>query len=62
MARTTGSATGWKVEGNHIYPIGDLREHVPVDCWCRPTDDEGVIVHHTLDRRELYEQGLLKLS
>jgi hypothetical protein len=33
-----------------------------VECWCRPSDDDGVVVHRSLDCRELYEQGELLLS
>jgi hypothetical protein len=37
----------------HVVPIGDLREHfLTQSCWCQPRVDEGVIVHHSLDRRE----------
>ena len=52
----------WKVVGNHIYPVNDLREHSVSDCWCDPFDDEGIIVHNSLDRRELYERGERKPS
>jgi hypothetical protein len=42
----------------HVIPIGDIREHVSrSDCWCEPTFDDGVMVHHAMDRREEYEQG-----
>ena len=50
----------------HVVPIDDLRKHVVgLDCWCHPTpdvDDRAVIVHHALDRRELFEVGELKPS
>ena len=37
----------------HVVPVGDLREHfLTVACWCQPTEDRGVVVHHSLDRRE----------
>jgi hypothetical protein len=52
----------WKVVGNHVMPVNDLREHLKTGCWCRPTDDEGLILHHSLDQRELYEYGERKLS
>jgi hypothetical protein len=52
----------WKADRNHVYPINDLREHSLSDCWCRPTDDDGVIVHNSLDGRELYERGDRKPS
>lgn len=42
----------------HVVPINDLREHQENEkCWCRPNDDEGVIVHNSMDRREEYERG-----
>ena len=42
----------------HVWPVGDLREHaISMDCWCRPVDDEGVIVHNSMDGREQFERG-----
>lgn len=45
----------------HVMPMNDLREHVDSrDCWCKPTpdgDEPLVIVHHSMDRREEYEEG-----
>lgn len=43
----------------HVYPINDLREHEVEGkkCWCNPTEEEGVIIHNSMDRREEYEQG-----
>ena len=39
-------------------PRDDMRPHqIGPQCWCHPTDDEGVLVHHSLDRREDYEKG-----
>lgn len=51
----------------HVMPRGDLREHVAdgIKCWCNPVRDieeESVIVHNAMDRRELYEEGERKLS
>ena len=49
----------------HIMPVDDLREHTCIDCWCNPTpseDDEDVILHHSMDQRELYETGERKPS
>ena len=47
----------------HVMPQNDLREHTcSVDCWCHPTpdaDNDQVMVHHSLDQRESYEQGRL---
>lgn len=38
----------------HVMPIADLRDHTEVpSCWCHPTDDDGVWVHHSMDRREV---------
>jgi hypothetical protein len=52
----------WKIDGNHVYPVKDLREHSLTDCWCRPTDDDGIVVHNSLDGREQYEHGDRKPS
>jgi len=52
----------WKVQGNHVLPASDLRAHSLTDCWCRPVEDDGVIVHNSLDQRELYERGERKMS
>lgn len=42
----------------HVHPIDDLRPHtLTADCWCGPTDDDGVMVHHSMDRREEFEMG-----
>ena len=49
----------------HVVPIDDLREHSmdsDKPCWCKPRTEEGVIIHNSMDRRELYETGELKLS
>jgi hypothetical protein len=47
----------------HILPVGDLRNHDEArSCWCGPQieqDDNGrwlVVVHHSMDGRELIEQ------
>lgn len=47
----------------HVYPENDLRDHdtnTRGTCWCRPSVEctgEGgwVVVHHSMDRREMYE-------
>jgi len=52
----------WAVDGNHVYPVKDLRKHSIKDCWCRPTEDDGVVVHNSLDGREHYERGDRKIS
>jgi len=50
----------------HVYPLNDLREHKTEDhvsCWCKPyMDEEGVIVHNSMDGREAFESGLRKPS
>ena len=50
----------WQVlrDPAEVLPLDDLREHEEgVGCWCRPTVDEGVIVHHSMDGREQDEEG-----
>ena len=52
--------SGWLLlsDPSEVIPIDDLREHTPgFSCWCRPADDEGIISHNALDRREEYESG-----
>ncbi len=48
-------------EAIHVVPLNDLREHnASADCWCKPTEEDewpGVWVHHSMDKREEYEQG-----
>lgn len=62
----TDRVSGWRVSltedgDRHVTPIGDLREHTETrDCWCHPTDDEGVAVHHSMDRREMVETGAVR--
>ena len=46
------------VGDRHVLPQEDLRPHEAAEsCWCRPTDDDGVWVHHAMDRREAIEEG-----
>jgi hypothetical protein len=52
----------WKIDGNHVLPVDDLREHSVTLCWCRPLDYDGVVVHNSLDGREHYEHGDRKVS
>ena len=50
----------WQVlrDPAEVLPLDDLREHEEgVGCWCRPTVDEGVIVHHSMDGREQVRGG-----
>lgn len=58
----TSPATSWRVDANHVYPVNDFREHSITNCWCQPIDDEGVIVHNSLDGREQFERGERKAS
>jgi hypothetical protein len=45
------NCAGWHV-------LHDLREHeVNGSCWCKPTLDEGVWLHHSMDGREAFETG-----
>lgn len=50
----------------HVIPLDDLRPHdESARRWCRPTEDfegVGVMVHHALDLRELYESGAIRLA
>lgn len=43
----------------HVIPNNDWKEHEEsVDCWCHPTrdvEDENVIIHNSLDGREVQE-------
>lgn len=41
------------VSAVHIVPVNDLRDHEAKSaCWCRPTEVDGIWVHHSMDRRE----------
>jgi hypothetical protein len=52
MATTTAKGTPC------VYPIDDIKPHeIDAPCWCIPFDDDGVIVHNSMDRREEYERG-----
>lgn len=49
----------------HVVPLMDLREHITDSdkpCWCHPREDEGVIVHNSMDGREAFETGERKPS
>lgn len=49
---------------NHVYPLNDLREHElsGKNCWCHPHIDEedSIVIHNALDKREQLEQGLIR--
>lgn len=51
----------WEVVDGHVLPIDDLKPHeVSPRCWCGPTPDDdapSVLVHHSMDKREEFEQG-----
>lgn len=51
-------------DDRQVFPLNDLREHdLSENCWCKPTlTEDGVLVHNSADRRELYERGELKPS
>ena len=48
---------GWLItEALHVMPLNDLREHTEdTECWCDPTDDGEIVVHHSADNREAFE-------
>lgn len=46
-------------DGPHVIPLDDLRPHEEVGCWCRPTEDDGVTIHHAMDGRESHQEGRL---
>lgn len=43
----------------HVMPIKDWKEHIDSqDCWCKPSrslKDDNVIIHNSLDGREVAE-------
>lgn len=50
----------------HVIPLNDYREHTSNrHCWCNPIMDEednNLFVHNSMDRRELYEEGILRYN
>ena len=48
----------------HVVPVGDLRDHdTDKPCWCKAIEDEnGVVVHNSMDGREKFETGERKPS
>lgn len=62
MSEFSGAICVLKVKTHvHVVPIGDLREHITDFgggwCWCNPDVNDGVVVHHSMDERETYEEG-----
>jgi hypothetical protein len=47
-------------------PVNDLRDHDDSDqCWCNPVRDEEeprVVIHNSMDGRELIETGTRKVQ
>ena len=46
----------------HVLPVNDLREHEEkTECWCSPQHEYvgagEVVIHNSMDGRELYERG-----
>lgn len=43
----------------HLLPANDLRMHDgAANCWCQPeTNEDGLVVHNSLDGREDFETG-----
>lgn len=59
--------SGWQVRQDcdgvpHVVPVEDLAEHLPVDCWCHPKHEDGVVIHAAFDEREKFERGERKTS
>lgn len=53
-------AAGWRAYSDppEVIPVGDTYDHTPgEECWCRPVWRDGVLVHHSADRREMAEEG-----
>lgn len=50
----------------HTYPANDLRPHEVngKPCWCNPSieEDGQHIIHNSMDQREKYEIGELRLN
>ena len=49
----------FKLERYHVYPLHDLRDHTLTEtCWCKPViNEDGIVVHNSMDGREDYEEG-----
>lgn len=56
--RNTQDSARW-----HIIPMCDDQEHqVSLECWCKPEEDDDLIIHNSADGRELFERGERKPS
>ncbi len=41
-----------------VLPLDDLRDHEHgAECWCSPAEDDGVLIHNSMDDREAFERG-----
>lgn len=62
--KTEPNVGGWTIilnEGvSHVIPANE--DHAFSDCRCKPSDDEGVVVHKSFDEREKFETGERKPS
>jgi hypothetical protein len=48
---------------SHVFPLNDLKEHIlsGSNCSCNPTiDDNGIVIHNSFDRREIWENLMLQ--
>ena len=72
MKFAASNGVGWDVihlyrlpQDGHIVPVNDYRPHALArTCWCHPLRDIidlGLWVHNSLDQREHYERGILKV-
>lgn len=71
MTRVRVHPSGWSlislgsfgvVDEQHVIPNDDFRDHDEGEgCWCNPSQDPEeetpLWVHHSIDRRELIEEG-----
>ena len=47
----------------HVYPMDDIKDHVLLATYCcNPDLENGVLVHHSFDERELVEEQLVELG
>lgn len=63
MPRSYLTNLKWFATELAVSPIDDLRphDHEADDCWCNPTlTQDGILVHNSADKREIYERGEMK--